>query len=778
MTIVEHLKSDSDVFKLIATSLGCVFLCVIVLWLLALRYNGWRKTAAQGKRKQLQRPFVTKRISLTPKDDSPTIIFGPFNHWSQVQSSSSLKKSILMIPSSPTNFDNTFQKRSSPKNYQKKPEKHVSPRFLGQIISCINKSNPTSPNTSLNSPKRNSAAQGLRPIDDYKNPFILDQSTTDEQDSTLPSLLLSSDSSTDCIMEKSKPDMVELQPATSTMKVDKAINTDITAQDNNMIYNNKSITSKDKETQAWREHKKSQYMSQNLRKDEFSLRLWSHKCNFPCQSYAKHTTSYGFPWSYDSSSSSTGDPQTDLDAEQHEQDYQQRASKSCSVGKGNIGRYSENRSHTKKCAADVCVQTKFTGEIQNIYSLKRHDISPLCSSDSTLKEIESSAKCCCRSDHVNANLRKPQNNLKKYSVVTNLANEYAEDSELLENGPSISDRTSFIPAKSWYSLGSLCDEDEDCKTCGTNFNDHMQSDGSVTKLNLSALDAVSYNDTGYTSTEEESNSNSEHSKDTSSSCEHHSNAENGSYDGDYESDDEIFHCRLVASDDMVYKPLPSISEPFAIEEYAAREWKSQTPKANVIRELLRKLVASTQGALQDWSFAGRLEVEKHNVMSTLEEILRFFVEKISKCEEFNTKEAKTDYLLSLFNEETGNSDFRLLEAVKVVMLYYAVQMYEDMNKGKGVPIHACLLFARDSSSDPQSLLQNHLNHVGDSGGLEQVEMCLLGYTLGVVIQVFRPSQVNKQDFIAYYPYLEDVPPLTPTVSLVAEDDRHYNILVD
>lgn len=78
-------------------------------------------------------------------------------------------------------------------------------------------------------------------------------------------------------------------------------------------------------------------------------------------------------------------------------------------------------------------------------------------------------------------------------------------------------------------------------------------------------------------------------------------------------------------------------------------------------------------------------------------------------------------MLSLFNEETGNTDFRLLEAVKVVMLYNAVQMYEGMNQGKGVPNLAWLLFARDSSTDPQSLLQNHLNHVGDSGGLEQVE---------------------------------------------------------
>lgn len=61
---------DTDVLKVIAISLGSVVVCVIALWLLAVRCSGWRKT--QGKRKQLQRPFVTKRISLTPRDDSPT----------------------------------------------------------------------------------------------------------------------------------------------------------------------------------------------------------------------------------------------------------------------------------------------------------------------------------------------------------------------------------------------------------------------------------------------------------------------------------------------------------------------------------------------------------------------------------------------------------------------------------------------------------------------------------------------------------------------------------
>jgi len=56
-------------------------------------------------------------------------------------------------------------------------------------------------------------------------------------------------------------------------------------------------------------------------------------------------------------------------------------------------------------------------------------------------------------------------------------------------------------------------------------------------------------------------------------------------------------------------------------------------------------------------------------------------------------------------------------------------------------------------------------------------MCLLGYTLGLVIQVIRPSQVDKEDFIAYYPPLADMPKYTPTVTLVAEDDRHYNVVM-
>ena len=59
--------------------------------------------------------------------------------------------------------------------------------------------------------------------------------------------------------------------------------------------------------------------------------------------------------------------------------------------------------------------------------------------------------------------------------------------------------------------------------------------------------------------------------------------------------------------------------------------------------------------------------------------------------------------------------------------------------------------------------------------LLQVEMFLLGYSLGVRIQVFRLSQFGESDFVSFYP--DDCTDDCQTVSLIAEDDRHYNVPV-
>lgn len=78
-------------------------------------------------------------------------------------------------------------------------------------------------------------------------------------------------------------------------------------------------------------------------------------------------------------------------------------------------------------------------------------------------------------------------------------------------------------------------------------------------------------------------------------------------------------------------------------------------------------------------------------------------------------------------------EYELLEALKFLMLRTAIQLHADMTKGSDVPEFCWLLFARDSSKCPKSLLTNHLKHVGFNGGLEQVGTLLKKHNLLIIL---------------------------------------------
>lgn len=65
-------------------------------------------------------------------------------------------------------------------------------------------------------------------------------------------------------------------------------------------------------------------------------------------------------------------------------------------------------------------------------------------------------------------------------------------------------------------------------------------------------------------------------------------------------------------------------------------------------------------------------------------------------------------------------DARLCEAAKLLMLVGALELKAAADQGQPLPLFAELLFARDTSSTPCDLMNNHLKHVGDTAGLEQV----------------------------------------------------------
>lgn len=76
-------------------------------------------------------------------------------------------------------------------------------------------------------------------------------------------------------------------------------------------------------------------------------------------------------------------------------------------------------------------------------------------------------------------------------------------------------------------------------------------------------------------------------------------------------------------------------------------------------------------------------------------------------------------VLSRFNDDPM-LDVKLCEAVKLHMLVAALDLHACNNNGDTVPLFAMIMFARHSSQTPRDLVRNHLNHVGDTAGLEQV----------------------------------------------------------
>ncbi len=73
----------------------------------------------------------------------------------------------------------------------------------------------------------------------------------------------------------------------------------------------------------------------------------------------------------------------------------------------------------------------------------------------------------------------------------------------------------------------------------------------------------------------------------------------------------------------------------------------------------------------------------------------------------------------------GEEEYGLLEALKFLMLAKAVELHHNMTADQEVPVFCWLLFARDTSENPQTLLANHLSQIGFSGGVEQASMMTL-----------------------------------------------------
>ncbi|XP_051739447.1 OTU deubiquitinase with linear linkage specificity b isoform X1 [Ctenopharyngodon idella] len=184
-----------------------------------------------------------------------------------------------------------------------------------------------------------------------------------------------------------------------------------------------------------------------------------------------------------------------------------------------------------------------------------------------------------------------------------------------------------------------------------------------------------------------------------------------------------------------------------------------------------KEIHSDKDFIKEWQFPFESRKSKVQHLEQCLELLKKKWQEAVECKSLEDRERMCQQVFRGHDEE-----YELLEALKFLMLRTAIQLHSDMEKGSDVPEFCWLLFARDSSKCPRTFLNNHLRHVGFSGGLEQVEMCLLGHSLQQTIRVVRLYKCDTEEFITYYPndHREDWP---PPLCLITEDDRHYNALV-
>ncbi|KAM9331916.1 uncharacterized protein KZ484_017155 [Pholidichthys leucotaenia] len=189
--------------------------------------------------------------------------------------------------------------------------------------------------------------------------------------------------------------------------------------------------------------------------------------------------------------------------------------------------------------------------------------------------------------------------------------------------------------------------------------------------------------------------------------------------------------------------------------------------------MLPKQMEAQEGLISEWTFPG--ECLKEDGTGDAVQQLKGYMELLRNKWQAAVACGSAAEQLQLCEQvfQGGEEELGLLEALKLLMLGRAVELHGRMQGGEDVPLFCWLLFARDSSDSLHSFLANHLSHVGLSAGLEQVEMFLLGYALQCTIQVYRLYKADTEEFITYYP--DDHKDDWPSVCLVTEDDRHYNV---
>ena len=138
---------------------------------------------------------------------------------------------------------------------------------------------------------------------------------------------------------------------------------------------------------------------------------------------------------------------------------------------------------------------------------------------------------------------------------------------------------------------------------------------------------------------------------------------------------------------------------------------------NVIHRLVNEL--NCINLLNQWNFANRVSFSTEDRLQVAHKCVDCLADQLTEFGNIESDAERHEAAANLMNNGSI-TEIYLFEAVKLMMLETAVRAHNSNIKGEDVPTYVWLLFARDSSENPETLLINHLNVAGDTAGLEQV----------------------------------------------------------
>ncbi|XP_076352886.1 inactive ubiquitin thioesterase OTULINL-like [Tachypleus tridentatus] len=194
--------------------------------------------------------------------------------------------------------------------------------------------------------------------------------------------------------------------------------------------------------------------------------------------------------------------------------------------------------------------------------------------------------------------------------------------------------------------------------------------------------------------------------------------------------------------------------------------------ASTVYQKLEKWLSDSCPWLKLWNFSEELPYRKTNCLQGFQTCLQM-LEETEKEVAITTTDVE-DFLVTKLNSNP-TLDLHLMEAVKLLMLVSAIELYPRYQSQENLPVFIWLLFARETSRTPKDLMLNHLNALKQTKHIREVELYLLGYSLFVTLKVFQLLHYGGDNFVTHYP--EWNIGTWPEILLIAENDLCYNTIV-